>query len=508
MASGWRHRIVSLLGTVLIASLAVTVANLPTVQTSFSRVPFFGGPAPAVLSNGDLALATATTVAVLLVAMWPLFKPRPRRILDTVLLTQKRVFLTMVALAALGYFNYTYQLPRATVMLTTLLLLVLLPAFTVSVRRRPQGGSRAVIVGDDPESMRDIVGATELPVFGYVSPPSAYEPEGIDPEPIPVSDGGGTERKLDELPCLGGLARLDEVLVDNDIDTALLAFTATDREEFFGTLETCYEYGVAAMVHRDHADHVLTADAAGGELLDVELEPWDWQDYAVKRLFDVAFAATALLVLSPVITMIAIAIKLDSPGPVLYSQQRTAEFGETFTIYKFRSMVANAEAETGAKVSDEDAGDVDPRVTRVGRILRTTHLDEIPQLWSILVGDMSVVGPRPERPELDADIERGVGQWRRRWFVKPGLTGLAQIRGATGHEPAAKLRHDIEYIRRQSFWFDFKIVLRQLWDVGTDIRDFAVSSLGRSEGSGGEASDAEAPADESRSRQNRDGRRD
>jgi hypothetical protein len=101
-------------------------------------------------------------------------------------------------------------------------------------------------------------------------------------------------------------------------------------------------------------------------------------------------------------------------------------------------------------------------------VLRKTHLDEIPQLWSILVGDMSVVGPRPERPQLDTDIEQGVGNWRRRWFVRPGLTGLAQVNDATGAEPEEKLRYDLLYIRKQSFWFDLKIVIRQLWMVGTD----------------------------------------
>ena len=108
-------------------------------------------------------------------------------------------------------------------------------------------------------------------------------------------------------------------------------------------------------------------------------------------------------------------------------------------------------------------------MTRVGRVLRRTHLDEIPQLWSILVGDMSVVGPRPERPELDVDMERGADKWRSRWFVKPGLTGLAQINDATGHDPQEKLRYDVEYIRRQSFWFDMKIVIRQIWQVLGDV---------------------------------------
>jgi lipopolysaccharide/colanic/teichoic acid biosynthesis glycosyltransferase len=135
-------------------------------------------------------------------------------------------------------------------------------------------------------------------------------------------------------------------------------------------------------------------------------------------------------------------------------------------------MIPDAEAKTGATVSEEDAGGVDPRVTRVGYVLRQTHLDEIPQLWSILVGDMSVVGPRPERPELDSDIETGVVEWRKRWFIKPGLTGLAQIHDATGHEPEKKLRYDLEYIRNQSFWFDFSIVVRQVWGVVSDVVAF------------------------------------
>jgi len=104
----------------------------------------------------------------------------------------------------------------------------------------------------------------------------------------------------------------------------------------------------------------------------------------------------------------------------------------------------------------------------MGKILRKTHIDEIPQLWSVLVGDMSVVGPRPERPELDANIESDVDEWRSRWFVKPGLTGLAQINDVTGHQPERKLRYDIEYIRQQSFWFDLKIVTRQIYGVVVD----------------------------------------
>jgi lipopolysaccharide/colanic/teichoic acid biosynthesis glycosyltransferase len=105
----------------------------------------------------------------------------------------------------------------------------------------------------------------------------------------------------------------------------------------------------------------------------------------------------------------------------------------------------------------------------VGYVLRQTHLDEIPQLLAILRGKMSVVGPRPERPELDDEMEQDADDWRSRWFVKPGLTGLAQINGVTAFEPEEKLRYDVVYIRQQSFWFDLKIVIRQIWLVITDL---------------------------------------
>ncbi|MFC7140319.1 sugar transferase [Halosimplex aquaticum] len=473
MAIRWRYRLASVVGTVFLTAFAVLIANHSIIQDLFSRVPYFGRPAPAVLVGGDLTGAISTVLVVTLAAMWPVFKPRPRRILDTLLLTQKRVFLAMVGLAALGYYNYTYRLPRSTLMLLTSFLLAALPAWMITIRRRPSSQSRAIIIGDDPQAMEDLLASTDLPVLGFVSPPSSYVANERRQVGAPeIADGGMATQGLGELSNLGGLSRLDEVFVKYDIDTALLAFTDTDREEFFGTLAECYEHGVIAQVHRDYADSVLTEGGAGGDVVEVDLEPWDWQDHVAKRAFDVVFALSALSILFPAIISIAIAIKLDSPGPVFYSQERTAELGDTFTVYKFRSMVPNAESMTGAKLSEEDRGGIDPRVTRVGRVLRKTHLDEIPQLWSILAGDMSVVGPRPERPELDDDIEDNVGEWRRRWFVRPGLTGLAQINDATGYKPEQKLRYDIEYIRKQSFWFDLKIVIRQLWQIGTDAVGF------------------------------------
>ena len=470
MNGGWRYRLLSVAGTAALAAVAVAVANHAVVQHLFQLLPVVGHLPFDSAAGREFAIEASIATVVVCAALFPLYKPRPRRILDIGLQALRRVSIALFALATIGYFDFTYRIPRATLLVAGAILFLTVPPWFVLIRRRPHpSGDRTVIIGDDPETMADIIEVVEGNVLGYVSPPSAYvgrtEPYASAPE---LADGGNPS-ELDELVNLGGLSRLDEVLVEHDVGTAVLAFAQPDRGEFFGALDACYEHGIAAKVHRDHADVVLTSGTAEGELVDIELEPWDWLDHVVKRVFDVVFAVTALLVLCPVIIVIAIAIKLNSPGPVLYRQKRTAAFGGTFTVAKFRSMIPDAESKTGAKLSYEDSDDVDPRVTRVGRVLRRTHLDEVPQLWAILIGEMSAVGPRPERPELDEEMEEGTELWRRRWFVKPGLTGLAQINDVTGFEPGKKLRYDIAYIRHQSFWFDVKIVIRQLWMIWYEL---------------------------------------
>ncbi|MFC6757180.1 MULTISPECIES: sugar transferase [Haloarcula] len=458
MQSGWRYRVAAICGAVVFVAAAVVLANTPLVQAVVTTVPPLDNLQPTTFSNGALTDQVGTTVVITLAVLWPLFKPRPRRILDTISLTHKRVFLTAAVLATLGYFDWSSRLPRTTLIATIVLLAVVLPLWFVTIRQRPRVSSRAIIVGDDIEIMRTLHDSSEVPILGLVAP-AGVQHGGSE---YRIADGGVTIESPDQLPRLGGLSRLDEVLVEHDIDTVLLAFEHPDREEFFGALSACFEHGVQAKVHRDHADSVLVAESAGAELVDTHLEPWDWQDYVVKRAFDIAFSGLALLCLSPVIVAIAAAVKLDSPGPVLYSQTRTAAFGERFTIYKFRSMTTGQETTT-------PTGEDNDRITRVGTYLRQTHLDEIPQLWSILVGDMSVVGPRAAWTDEEEHLEAETNEWRKRWFVKPGLTGLAQINGMTSEHPREKLRYDIEYIRKQSFWFDLKIVTRQLYGVGVDV---------------------------------------
>jgi len=466
MLSGWRYRLISGMGAAVLVVGSVGVANYPAAQRLTDLFPVFARLPATTLSNGDLSLAIATTLLVVLGALVPLFKPRPRRVLDTIMLVERRVFLAAVALAAVGYFDYTYRLPRTTLVLATLTMGVLLPAWFVVIRRSPRvDPDRTVVVGDDPATIRDVIRETNVPVEGYISSFAARfrRASDINGPAIVTPDGGTVDATaVPDADCLGGLARLEGVLVERDIDTVVFAFEYPDQEEFFGSLDTCHRMGVSAKVHHRHADTVLTTGVETGDLVDIDVEPWDWQSHVLKRAFDIAFAVTGLLVLTPVMLLIATAIKLDDGGPILYAQQRTAEFGDTFTAYKFRTMVP--EGESATPIDDEQ----NDRITRVGRFLRKTHLDEIPQLLTILSGRMSVVGPRAAWVDEEAEIESEISSWRQRWFVKPGLTGLAQINGVTSTDPTEKLRYDVAYIRNQSFWFDLRIVLRQLWMAFTD----------------------------------------
>lgn len=179
----------------------------------------------------------------------------------------------------------------------------------------------------------------------------------------------------------------------------------------------------------------------------------------VKRLSDLVLAAVGLLVTLPVSVLAAVAIKLNSPGPVLLRQERVGWMERRFTLYKFRSMRNDAEKGNGAQWAARD----DPRVTRVGRVLRKLHLDEIPQMVNVVRGEMSFIGPRPERPEFVAELKQAIPFYHLRHYVPPGLTGWAQVNypyGASPEDAKRKLEYDLYYILNASPLLDLRILLR------------------------------------------------
>ncbi len=181
----------------------------------------------------------------------------------------------------------------------------------------------------------------------------------------------------------------------------------------------------------------------------------------LKRLVDLSFASIGIILLLPVLPLIALAIKIDSPGPVFYRQVRVGEKENLFSLFKFRTMSVDAESVSGAVWAQQN----DTRVTRLGAFFRKSRIDELPQFFNIICGDMSMVGPRPERPEFVGNLKKLIPYYSERHFVKPGVTGWAQVRyqyGASVDDAMEKLRFDLYYIKNLSLMFDFMIILETI----------------------------------------------
>ena len=178
----------------------------------------------------------------------------------------------------------------------------------------------------------------------------------------------------------------------------------------------------------------------------------------LKRLSDIIVGLALLSLTLPLMALTMLAIKIDSPGPVFYRQQRVGQFDKPFTLLKFRSMTANAEAGGNPVWAQRN----DPRVTRVGRFIRATRIDELPQLVNVLVGEMSLVGPRPERPHFVEQLSQAIPFYRQRSYVKPGVTGWAQINfpyGASVEDAREKLAYDLYYIKNRSILLDAAVLV-------------------------------------------------
>jgi lipopolysaccharide/colanic/teichoic acid biosynthesis glycosyltransferase len=187
---------------------------------------------------------------------------------------------------------------------------------------------------------------------------------------------------------------------------------------------------------------------------------------SIKRALDIVGASVLLLVLAPVIAAIALLVRLDSRGPVIFSQKRLTEGGKVFTMFKFRTMRTDAESATGAIWASK----ADPRVTSIGKYLRLFRFDELPQLVNVLRGEMSLIGPRPERPEIAVDLSKELRSFNRRLAVKAGITGLAQT--TTGYASSVesyrkKLAWDILYVQRRSLLLDLRIAVKTIFVVFT-----------------------------------------
>jgi exopolysaccharide biosynthesis polyprenyl glycosylphosphotransferase len=262
-------------------------------------------------------------------------------------------------------------------------------------------------------------------------------------------------------PFLGTLRQLEMIVERRSVREVLIALDSRDHERLLEIVTHCTNVNVGIKIQPDLYDIISgqarTNQIYGFPLIDISpqlMTPWE---QTAKRMLDAVFSATVLVVGFPVWVLVGLAVKLDSPGTVFYRQERVGLDGQRFMIVKFRSMYADAE-----KSGPQWANRRDPRVTRVGRILRKLHLDEIPQLWNILRGDMSLVGPRPERPMFVEQLSREIPMYKRRLKVRPGVTGWAQVKHKYDEsidDVRKKVQYDLFYIENMSLRMDFKIIL-------------------------------------------------
>ncbi len=361
-----------------------------------------------------------------------------------------------VALTTFLFKNSSLELdfPRAMVVYGWLITVVLVGfSRTVLVllrnwlRRRGVWSDRLLIVGTGDVGRMILQKVRQMPRLGY--------------HVVGFVDGTTeTGHEIMGVPVLGGIDDLPEVIGKHEIEEVIVGLPELPNQELLAIVARCERGQVGIKIFPDLFQIIATemsiGDLGGLPLLnvrDVALRGWK---LTLKRAVDLLGSAVGLIILSPMLMFVAAAIKLDSPGPVFYAQERMGLDARSFWCIKFRSMRTDAEQGGPGWTT---AGD--PRVTRLGKMLRRLNIDELPQLVNVLVGDMSLVGPRPERPVYVEQFRRSIPRYMDRHREKAGMTGWAQVNGLRGDTSIAeRTKYDVWYIENWSLWLDFKIILR------------------------------------------------
>ncbi|WP_194793306.1 sugar transferase [Raineyella fluvialis] len=402
-------------------------------------------------------------IGLLLMAALEASESRSRRILGAGLEEYRRVLNACFVVfggVAIGSYLLGAELSRWFFLTTLPLVVGMLLAGRWAVRRQLNAQRRAgealtptLVVG----SVEDVVGMVEdmrrRPDAGYLPVAVAPTDGALAPEQLE----GLVLVTFEEVTEWARGGRVEAVAVTSGL-------TRGEARRLAWELEDCRAQLMFAPRLTDvTGPRVHITDAQGLELVHVDLPKFSGWHHMVKRGFDVVVAATALVILSPVLLIVALAIKLDDGGPVLYRQERIGLGGRTFTIHKFRSMGVDADRLLDRMI-DEAGGQAllfkmenDPRITRVGNFLRRYSLDELPQFWTVLLGGMSIVGPRPQVAREVAEYTEAA---HRRLRVKPGITGLWQVNGRSDLSIKESVRLDLRYVENWSLLGDLIIVLK------------------------------------------------
>jgi exopolysaccharide biosynthesis polyprenyl glycosylphosphotransferase len=419
-------------------------------------VPFTRGLLPA----DRLFFLSQEWIAVLVFQLADLYffgfydRPRPRARTDMARRLGGAIAFQSLALVVYYYLGER-TFPRSTLLLYAIFDFGLVFAWRLAVDRLGQRMERRVAVVGSGPAAREIAGALRLhswhglKVAGYILLPHETPPDNHQDD---TADLGPCLGSLDELPGLLAADAIDDIILADGGDswqTRLidgLAGTRPDRTNVL-LLPGPFESLIGGMRYRWVHDLPL---------IEVVRES-EWRiSLPVKRLLDLAAGSLLLLLAFPVLAVCAAAVKLSSPGPILYRQIRVGRDQRPFTLWKLRTMQVDAEAEAVEVLAQLD----DPRLTPIGAVLRRLRLDEIPQLVNVLTGSMSLVGPRPERPGFVQRYLKEVPGYAERFSLAPGLTGLAQVNGDYHSSPQNKLRYELAYMANWNLWLDFSILLR------------------------------------------------
>jgi len=332
-----------------------------------------------------------------------------------------------------------------------------------ALQRRGTGAERVLIVGTGEVGRMILQKIQHTPGLGYRVVGFA------DATCVPSERNGqpSGHAKVMGLPVLGTVDHLPQLIESQGIDEVIIGLPEATHQELVGIVSQCEREKVSIRVFPDvfqiMASEVTISDLGGLPLLtirDVALRGWK---LTLKRMVDVACSGAFLLVASPIMMLTALIVKLDSPGPVFFVQDRMGLDAKRFKMLKFRSMRADAERNGPGWTTEND-----PRRTRVGAFIRKASIDELPQFINVLMGDMSLVGPRPEQPAYVEQFRQSIPRYMERHREKAGLTGWAQINGLRGDTSIAeRTKYDLWYIENWSLWLDFKIILRTAFGAFT-----------------------------------------
>lgn len=387
------------------------------------------------------AMPFITVAALVYLDVYGLLKFYRKTFYDAIISIFFVIFLLGITTVAITYFKQGFSFPRSVLIMAPIIQFILLfcwKAFILWIRKKVSGRAKLMIVGT-PEDVDHVVGKVRL---------SANTLNIKLNHVTTTTDFNEIKYKMREV---------SEILicsnVSNDLKMEIISYCISNKKIVY-IIPQLFEISLlnARMVQFEDIP-ALMVDGIG---LTVEQRFF-------KRLFDIVISFIGIIVSSPIMIFAALAVKLSSKGPVLYSQERVTFKNKIFKIYKFRTMMVDAEVQTGPVIS----GGNDPRVTKIGRFLRKYRIDELPQLINVLYGDMSFVGPRSERPFFVDQFSREIPGYDYRNSVKAGLTGFAQVLGSYDTSPEDKLRYDLIYIRNYSLLLDIKLILQTVKVVFT-----------------------------------------